>query len=102
MRDAAFSYKRIMAGPTGNDDNRQDFLKKPGAGREKTGRGAGIFSRILPAFPVFWGRYPVFLKIRQIHNIFIPLWFQWNEIVLRIGYGTGLQEILLWRKHFFT
>jgi len=95
MRDASSSYKRIMAGPIGNDDNRQDSLKKTRCRQRENRQGGGNFFADHASVSCFWGRYPAFLKIRQIHNIFIPLWFHWIEIVLRISYGTGLQEILL-------
>jgi hypothetical protein len=64
----------------------KDRIKQPAAGRN------------FPAYPVcisrFMVAYPLFLKIRQIHAIFIPHYFHWNEPVVSPDWCTECQKNL--------
>jgi hypothetical protein len=43
---------------------------------------------------LFYGSVSVLLKIRQIHNIFIPHYFHWKEPVISPDWFAEFQKIL--------
>jgi len=57
----------------------------------KTCRGQEFPSESCSHFR-FHGPVSGIWKIRQMQNIFIPLYFHWNELVFGSGWGTGLQK----------